>query len=141
MRWPPPGATFRNHTVVVGLSMDPLRARRPSESVARAALGCPATKGRSHVAMRTVFLAVFILLAVLITACSGDGDLPTSTAGDGPATSVTIAPPETTQAPDTTAAPVDDASGIPTGVWVLLGVVMGAIGIGVFIGSSRSSDE
>ena len=82
-----------------------------------------------------------MLLAVFVAACSGDGDLPTSTAGDGPATSVTAAPPETTQAPDTTSAPVDDSSGIPTGVWVLLGVVMAAIGIGVFIGSSRSSDD
>ena len=50
-------------------------------------------------------------------------------------------PPETTQAPETTEAPVEESGGIPTGVWVLLGVGMGAIGIGVFIGSRRSGDE
>ncbi len=109
---------------------------------------------------RTVVISIFLLLALFAAACSEDGEGPTSIPGDGSITAPTTPdttqppeaqppdttqapeaqPPDTTQPPNTTEAPVDESDGIPTEVWIILGLLLAvAILVGVLIGRGRSA--
>lgn len=108
---------------------------------------------------RTVVISIFLLLALFAAACSEDGEGPTSIPGDvtTPTSPDATQPPEaqppdttqppatteapaTTQAPATTEAPEDESDGIPTEVWIILGLVAAvAVLAGVLIGRGRSS--
>jgi len=95
-----------------------------------------------------------IMVAVFLAGCSEDGEGPTipedgttPTAPEAPedAPTTTQAPattqaPETTQAPTTTQPPEEESEGIPTEVWIVLGLLLLVVLLaGVLIGRSRSS--
>ena len=104
---------------------------------------------------RTVVISIFLLLALFAAACSEDGEGPTSIPGDGSITTpttpdttqppeaqppYTTQPPDTSQPPNTTQAPADESDGIPTEVWIILGLLLAvAILVGVLIGRGRSA--
>ncbi len=100
-----------------------------------------------------------IMVALFLAGCSEDGEGPTipedgitltaPESPDAPETTqapATTQPPETTQAPATTQPPEatqppeDESEGIPTEVWIVLGLVLLVVLLaGVLIGRGRSS--
>jgi hypothetical protein len=87
------------------------------------------------------------MVAVFLAGCSEDGEGPTlpedgttPTAPESPDDPETTQAPETTQPPATTQPSEDESEGIPTEVWIVLGLVLLVVLLaGVLIGRGRSS--
>ena len=107
-------------------------------------------RGRRGIALAAIGV---IMVAVFLAGCSEDGEGPTIpedrttlTAPESPDAPDTTQAPETTQAPATTQPPEatqpaeDESEGIPTEVWIVLGLVLLVVLLaGVLIGRGRSS--
>ncbi len=88
-----------------------------------------------------------IMVALFLAGCSEDGEGPTIpedgitlTAPESPDAPETTQAPATTQPPEPTQPPEDESEGIPTQVWIVLGLVLLVVLLaGVLIGRGRSS--